>query len=181
MSANPGTFTVPTTKLPVRAVLRPEGIDDSRRDELAHASGFREGYLRAATEAAGALEQAAERLDAAGEEAAQKLAETAIELAFEISKSILGMEVDAGRYDIEKIVRESLSWSGVGRGQCTVHLHPEDFARLQGVPFRAGTEIEADTEVARGEVHVTTPRGLLVRELDEVLEAVHESLTGDQQ
>lgn len=167
-------FTVPTTKLPVRAVLRPEGIDESRRDDLSHAAGFRDGFVLAA-------DQVAERVDAASEQAQAELASSAIELALEIAKSIVAIEVDAGRYDIEKIVRESLAWSEVGRGQCIVHLHPEDFARLQGASFRAGTELEADTGVARGSVHVTTPRGLLVRELDEVFEAIRDNLTGDEQ
>lgn len=181
MSSEPNNFRVPTTLLPHKANLLPEGLDDARRDELAHAAGVREGYARATKEAAQALELAAQRLDEASEEASEQLARTAIELAFEVSRSILAMEIDAGRYDIEKIVREALSWSGVGRGNCKVHLHPEDFARVQGVPFRAGTELEPDTDVSRGDVHVTTPRGLLVRELDEALEAIHESLLGEVQ
>jgi len=171
LSAN-NNFTVPTTKLPVRAVLRPEGIDESRRDDLAHAAGFRDGFVLAA-------DKVAERVDAASEQAQAELAAAAIELALEISKSIVAVEIDAGRYDIEKIVRESLAWSEVGRGQCTVHLHPEDFARLQGASFRAGTDLESDSGVARGDVHVTTPRGLLVRELDAVFASIRDSITGD--
>ncbi len=185
MSANGNTFRVPTTALPVRATLLPQGsaagLPEDRIAELTRAAGFRAGYAQAAQEAAGALERAAERLDAASEAAREELTETAIELALEISKSILALEVEAGRYNIEKIVRESLAWSEVGRGKCTIHLNPDDVARLENVSFRAGTELEADMEVARGDVHVTTPRGLLVREVEETIQAIRDSLMGEHQ
>ena len=73
-------------------------------------------------------------------------------------------------------MRETLSFSGGARGPCTVHLHPADAGALEGVPFRSGTEIEADPSVPRGSVHVTTPHGLLVRDLDEALRSIGERL-----
>ena len=48
-------------------------------------------------------------------------------------------------------------------------------------PSAPARKLEPDTDVARGDVHVTTPRGLLVRELDEALEAIHENLLGEVQ
>lgn len=118
------------------------------------------------------LDAAAERLDAARERAETELAPFACELALAIASEILRVEVDAGRYDLERIVRETLAASGVGRGNCVVHLHPKDHEALSGIPFRSGTVLEADPEVALGEVHVTTPQGLLVRELPALLEAI---------
>jgi flagellar biosynthesis/type III secretory pathway protein FliH len=123
-------------------------------------------------EHAALLDEAAERLDAARERAEAELAPFACELALAIASEILRMEVDAGRYDLERIVRETLADSGVGRGNCVVHLNPKDRETLEGVPFRSGTVLEADPEVAPGEVHVTTPQGLLVRELPALLEAI---------
>jgi hypothetical protein len=39
--------------------------------------------------------------------------------------------------------------------------------------------IEADTEVARGDVHVSTPHGLLVRELSESVASIAERLLAE--
>ena len=150
--------------------------DLARRARAAYAEGERAGFEKAAEEAAGALQKAAERLDEAREKAESEVSEFAIELALRIAREILAREIDEGRYDIEKIVRQALSWSGIGRGSCTVHLNPEDVARLDGIPFRSGTELEGDADVACGDVHITTPQGLLVRELDECLDAIRTSL-----
>ena len=150
--------------------------DLARRAQAAYAEGERAGFERAVQETAGALQQATERLEESREKAEAEVSEFAIELALRIAREILAREIDEGRYDIEKIVRQALSWSGVGRGSCTVHLNPEDVARLDGIPFRAGTVLEADTDVECGDVHITTPQGLLVRELDECLDSIRTSL-----
>ena len=42
--------------------------------------------------------------------------------------------------------------------------------------YGAGTAVESDPGVPRGSVHVTTPQGLLVRDLDEALRAIGERL-----
>ena len=57
-----------------------------------------------------------------------------------------------------------------------MHLHPDDHARLKGVLFRSGTTLELDPNMVRGDVHLSTPRGLLVRDLDSALEAIREQL-----
>jgi hypothetical protein len=59
-----------------------------------------------------------------------------------------------------------------------VHVNPVDAERLADVPFRAGTELEADPGVPAGSVHVTTPQGLLVRDLDQALGSIREHLLG---
>jgi hypothetical protein len=60
-----------------------------------------------------------------------------------------------------------------------VHLNPDDLARLEGVRFRAGTRLEADSGVRRGDVHVESALGLLVREIDALLASVGERIAGD--
>jgi flagellar biosynthesis/type III secretory pathway protein FliH len=90
-------------------------------------------------------------------------------------------EVDAGRYDIEKIVREALQVSGAGRSECVVHLHAEDMKRLSGIAFRSATRLEADPEISRGDVHVSTPRGVVVRDLDAALASIGERLREDRE
>jgi len=138
-----------------------------------------EGERAASTRAARALELAAARLDAAREEAEAALARNAVALAVEIARTLVRKELVAGTHNIESMVREALAASGAGRGPCTVHLNPADIAQLQDVRLRAGTELEPDDAVARGDVHVETPHGLLVRENAEALRAIHERLLGE--
>lgn len=147
-----------------------------RERETAFAKGVCEGERRASQAAAGALAQACERLDRARETAVGQMTHDTLELTLEIARRLLRSEIAAGHYDMERIVREALSFSGAGRGACVVHLNPADAAALASVQFRAGTQIEADVSVARGDAHVTTPHGLLVREIDEALRAVGEHL-----
>src|SRR5262245_40035709 len=130
-------------------------------------------------QAAGALDLAAQQLAESPQQLLAEITSAVVDLASEIARAVVRSEIAAGRHDIERIVRETLSASGVGRGACVVHVHPRDAERLRGVPFRSGTEIEADPEVAEGDVHVTTPHGLLVREIDELLAAVRIRLHGE--
>jgi flagellar biosynthesis/type III secretory pathway protein FliH len=149
------------------------------REERARAAGLAQGQLEAGAGAAGALDAAAARLDAAREAALGGVTHQVIDLAVEIARTLLRVELPEGRYDLEGMVREALSFSGVERGRCVVHLNPQDAQRLSGLSFRSGTAIEADPGVARGSVHITTPQGLLVRDLDEALRAISERLHGE--
>lgn len=141
-------------------------VIEKLRDE-ARAIGVAEGMALAHAQAAQALSVAAETLEATATEAAESVAATAVELAVEIAQHMVRAEVDAGRHNVETIVRETLASGGVGRAECTVHVHPDDAAELAGVAFRSGTKIEPDVGVGRGEAQVVTPNGLLVRDFDE--------------
>lgn len=173
-------FVLPRKPAGVRVV---EGTSDefvarARRvsaDET-YARGLADGERRAFERGAGALAAAAERLDEARLKAQPELVATAIDLAVEIARAVVRCEIAAGHHGIERIVRETLASSGVGRGACVVHVNPADAERLKPIPFRTGTVVEADPEVAPGDVHVTTPHGVLVRDASEVLAAVRDRL-----
>ncbi|MCC7011016.1 MAG: hypothetical protein IT454_00525 [Planctomycetes bacterium] len=158
-------------------MLVPGGLDAWLERRLAAART--QGERLASQRAAQALERAEAKLDAAREEAAAALARSSVQLAVEIARTLVRNEIDNGRMNLERIVRDSLAASGVGRGACSVHLHPLDAAQLANVKFRSGTAIEPDEAVARGDVHVVTPNGLLVREIPEALRAIHERLLGE--
>jgi len=143
------------------------------------ARGVEEGRRLATQEAAGAMERASAELATACERLVPDLAASAVDLAVDIARSVVRNEVSLKHHDIEKIVRETLAASGVGRGACVVHVNPVDAERLKPIPFRNGTKIEADPEVAAGDVHVTTPHGVLVRDQDEVLEAIRDRIRGE--
>lgn len=148
--------------------------------EAARAAAFEEGRAAGREEAQAELGPALERLfgelDALHAAALERLAGDAAALAVEIARELVRGEIRAQRHDIERIVRETLSASGTGRGACVVHLNPRDAQRLERVHFRARTQIEPDPSVSEGDVHVTTPQGLLVRDLDHALDALCERL-----
>jgi flagellar biosynthesis/type III secretory pathway protein FliH len=149
-------------------------------EESAFARGRAEGQKAALAGAAGALLRASEIVGEAQKQAAADIARDATRLGIEIARTLLRTEIDAGRYDIERIVRETLQASGAGRGSCVVHLNPVDVGRLEGVIFRVGTRLEPDPEVPPGDVHVTTQRGLLVRDVEQALASIAERIEGDQ-
>lgn len=144
--------------------------------ELVLARARAEGERRGREAAAGVLDQAVARLRTLEQEAHVVLARTAAELALEIARTLLRSELARGNYDLETIVRETLGEAAVGRSPCVVHLNPSDHARLAELRFRSGTRLEPDEGVARGDVHVETALGLLVRDLDGILEAIGKRL-----
>jgi flagellar biosynthesis/type III secretory pathway protein FliH len=173
---------VALTRAPRAVRLVPAGLDELARD-LAEAEREvlrEEGRRSAAHDAAGALARAVERLETARGEALEQLTGDTVRLAVEIARALLHVELDAGRYDLGSIVRDALSASGVRRGESVVvHVCPVDLARLADVAFRADTRLVADGELGRGEVHVTTPHGVLVRDIDIALDGVLERLRAE--
>jgi flagellar biosynthesis/type III secretory pathway protein FliH len=175
-------------ELSVRVLAAPRGVRVVANSEAEYLGtrmrseferGVQEGRRRAVEDAASALNRAAEKLEQACAKLVPDLASSAVDLAVEIARSIVRAEVAQNHHDIEKIVRETLATSGVGRGACVVHVHPLDAERLKSVPFRSGTKLEADPEVPAGDVHITTPHGVLVRDQDEVLAAIRTRIHGE--
>ena len=152
--------------------------DENLRErlELAFAAGRAQGLATQLESGRESLEAAALRLDAARDQAEQAMPLQVVELAVAIASELLAIEVRAGSYDLERLVRSALAQSGVGRGTCVVHVAPEDAERLAQVPFRAGTSVEADPALSPGDVQITTPRGLLVREMEPALDSIREQL-----
>ncbi len=147
--------------------------------EQAYQEGLRAGVSKARDEALGTLEQAAQKLEAQREEWIEASAPLAVELARDIVRALLRVEIPNGRYDLEGIVRDALRSGSGDRSRCLVHLNPDDVALLEGVAFRSGTEVLADPDVPRGDVHLETRAGLLVREIDGGLEMIVERLLED--
>jgi flagellar biosynthesis/type III secretory pathway protein FliH len=138
-----------------------------------------EGKAAGRAEAGALLDAAVARIAAAEEEARAALARIATELALEIARTLLRKELARDGHDVERIVRDTLAEAAVGRAACVVHLNPSDHARLADVRFRGGTRIEPDEGVARGDVHVETALGLLVRDVDAALASIGRKLRED--
>ena len=159
---------------PAGAELLAHGSSAVREALLARARA--EGERRGRAAAAALLDEAVTRLAAFEDDARAALARAAAELALEIARTLLRKELPKEDYDLERIVRETRGEAAVGRAPCVVHLNPADHARLAEVRFRSGTRLEPDPGVARGDVHVETALGLLVRDLDGALEAIGKRL-----
>lgn len=158
------------------ALVRRTG--DTLQEEL-RASAQERAHTEAVRRACGALERAGEELVAAREAAEAALASDAVHLAVEIARQLLRVEIAEQNYGLEEIVRSTLAASEIKRGRCVVRLHPDDVAALKGVTFRDETEIQADVEVEPGAVVLETPKGLLVREPEAVLDDIREQLLQD--
>ncbi len=155
-----------------------EVLADERADQRAMAA-FEAGRADSVGSGAALLEAALAELDKRAERAERELTSQAVELAVEIARSLLRVRVEAGDYDLERVVRAALADSGVGRGEVSVHLHPDDHALLEGCTFRTGTRLEIDPSMPRGDVHLSTARGLLVRDVEGSLESIREQLLED--
>ena len=163
---------------PYRLAQLDQRIREADRS-AAYERGVRDGLQQAQAQAAGALEAAVERLDEARELALDQLTSAAVELSVEIARQLVQVELRAGHYDLERIVRMSLAHSGLGRGSAIVQVNPGDAERLAQVTFRAGTEIVPNNALDAGDVHVESPNGLLVREVETALESIREQLLED--
>ena len=181
MSASRVTIAVGRAPVVDAHELPLEGTDaSSALLARAYQRGFEAGAASAAQdrreEAAELLNAAADQLVARSEELTKSAAHTALELGLVVARELVLREVSNGEHDVEGIVRAALGTGGQGRGPCVVHLNPADAASLASTEFRAGTRIESDPGVRRGDVHVETSMGLIVRELDECLREVGERL-----
>lgn len=172
---------IPAHAAPIEARVSDGPFDQAlgrliqRQMQAARVQGARDARAALGVDLDGAMQ----RLDTAREQAVEQLAHSAVELALEITRSLLRAEIPEGRYDLEAIVREALAFSGTGRGRCMIHVNPSDAEKLEDVQWRAGTAIEPDPDVSRGSVHITTPQGLLVRDLDDAMGSIRERLLGD--
>ncbi len=159
-----------------------QALADERRrtlEERAFERGRACGLAELLDSRVQALEHALEQLDAAAERAQAELTHQAVELAVEIARHLLQLRVEAGDYDLERIVRGALGDADVGRGAVTVHLNPLDHEELKDVLFRAGTTLEVDPSLPRGDLHLLTARGLLVRDTQAALDSICEQLLED--
>ncbi|MHC4263225.1 MAG: FliH/SctL family protein [Planctomycetota bacterium] len=135
----------------------------------------------ARAEAATGLEQLAAGFAAEQQSITDELTRAAVTLGVEVARAILRTELDAGRYELEPVLREALGMASEGRGEARVHVSPADAERLADVRLRAGTELVPDNDCTRGEIRVESKLGQVVRDpersLDQVREALFEELS----
>lgn len=167
---------------PCSARLFQGSVDDwhATQREIARA----EGYAAAVQEATQLMDAATDRLDRDREQALRELPAFALRFAQEVARHLIRTTIQSGGHDMEGMIRDALARSGVGRGACVVHVCPDDFQKLQGITFRKGTEIQLDPALPAGSVHVATPQGLLVRDINSCVRAaaeqIYKTMSGDK-
>ncbi len=113
-----------------------------------------------------ALEQAALQLGAYRKDVVAEAEEQLLELSLGIARKVLMQEIQAGRYEIEPIIKEALCHIS-SRKDVVVRLNPEDHARSEMVLTDAermgGGEIRflADPGVGPAECVVETSEGMI--------------------
>ena len=104
-----------------------------------------------------------------------------LDLAVEIARKVLMQEIQAGRYEIEPIVKEVLRHVP-NRQDVVVRLHPEDFAacgparEAGGQEADAGVRFVADTSVPRAGCVLETPEGNVESAVEDHLDGIAEAL-----
>jgi len=117
-----------------------------------------------------------------------------LELALEIARKVLMQEIQAGRYEIDPIVKEALLHVPTGQ-DVIVHLHPDDWSACQmareEVPgsrpaglgaseassaAAGGVQFVADPGVRRGECLLETSEGVVESVVDNHLADIGEAL-----
>lgn len=127
-------------------------------------------------ELAALVDQTIEAVHAERETVESTIAESATKIALQIAQVVLRTELDEGRYELERVVRECLAKGTKGRGECQVFVCQPDFDRLQTMRLRSKTELLVDPSLKPGEVRVESPQGLVVRDPDAVLDRITEAL-----
>ena len=150
-----------------------------RRMQAAVNSGIALGRTQDRDRAARALDLACEQLGTAREHAPAMIAKTAVELAVEIARTIVHVQIESGRLGLEAMVREAAPRlrSRARRVRRAPQSARRRRARGHQVPRRHSDR--SRRSVQRGDVHVSTAQGLLVREVHDALRSVRERLLAE--
>ncbi len=107
-----------------------------------------------------------------------------VELALEIARKVLMQEVQAGRYEIDPIVKEALLHVRT-RQDVLVRLHPDDWAACQtareaeGSAGAGNVRFVADPSVRRAACLLETSEGMVESTMEANLENIAEALKED--
>jgi flagellar assembly protein FliH len=132
-----------------------------------------------------AFEAAAGELARLKDELVAETESHVLDLAVETAGRILHQEIQAGRYEIDAIVRDALRCAPAAR-DVVVRLHPADHAHLQataGEPESApqcAVRLVPDPGLGRAECVVETAEGTMDARHESQLEQAHKALARDE-
>jgi flagellar assembly protein FliH len=128
-----------------------------------------------------ALENGLAKLDTLRAELIRQAEQQLVELALDIARTALMQEIQAGRYEIDPIVKAALQ-QVPPRQTVVAHLHPEDLARCQMAGESSegggtGIRFVADPSVPRAECVLATSQGSVQFSLSDNLGRIGEALS----
>ncbi len=139
--------------------------------------------LDAAIEALGA---AADEFRRTQEQLIDEQEQHVVALALEVARKVLMQEVQAGRYEIEPIIKEALLHVSV-RKDVVVHLNPEDYTVCEMAQQQAGgarntgdLHFVADPMVARAACVLETSQGVVDSSVEGHLDEIAKALKGNE-
>lgn len=160
---------VPSDPTAVRAALkeaRLEGFDAGLREGMHRANASWSQLLREI------LESTVRGVEQIRHETRQALCDCEVpllEMAVDLASRIVACEIDAGRYDIGKIVEQAMAGFDPGGSDLTVRVNPQDFdqvaAILDAVQGPVPVRLLSDSEVSRGAVRLESARASLPAEI----------------
>jgi flagellar assembly protein FliH len=171
VTAAPANLAAPTG-------ARPAAVSPAKAQEaLAEAQARLEEERGHLAETRAALEKALDGLRVAEREVLAGAEAQVLELALAIAGKVLMQEIEAGRFQMEPVVREALRHAP-SRRDVVVHLSPPDAAAWQpGAAVSAtGLKIVADAALNRGDCLVETAEAAVLTTVPERLEAVAKTL-----
>ena len=162
------------------AAPTPEQIEQAVQERLGP-------EVQALRQARGALEQGLGQVRQLGEQVRKQAEDHVLALALEIARKVLMQTVEAGQYEVEPIVRAALERLP-GRGDVTVHLHPDDLARCElAQPAEggeagpgAGVRFVSDPAVPPAGCRVASGQGTVASDVQTSFAAVAAALTGNE-
>lgn len=129
-----------------------------------------------------ALEQAMEQLRARQEQLVRQAEGQMVDLAIQIARKVLMQEIQAGRYEIDPIVKEALASLPV-RQEVLVRLHPADLAscelaRQGGAEAPGAVRFVGDASIPKAHCLLETSQGVVESTVDGHLVRVAQALKG---
>lgn len=140
---------------------------EQKKDEMTH-------VLAAMDKAAGEVKQAHEK---AFSEYPGQIAK----LSVEIAKRILSQSVDRGDYDIEEIIKKTLTVAPTS-DNCVVKLNPVDMQKAQELlgekpdSIAANIRFISDEGIGRAQCVLETPKGIVEYFIDDQLNRIAEAI-----
>ena len=140
-----------------------------------------EGQKKALQQTCQVMQQAADQLSETCQALFHDHRDQIAQLAVEIARVVLMQKVLEGAYDIEAIVKESLSHAPT-REDVSIRVNPQDLADCCAAQSRetdkafVGVQFVADHGVGRAECVLESPRGVIQSMIDEHLHKIGEAL-----
>lgn len=179
------TIRLPRKIAAVRIIGGPGTADQavaravSEADVQARAGAMVDAKIRQLASAIQAVEAAAAQIEAERQQVMKQAEAEMVDLAVNIARKVLMQEIQAGRYEIDPIVKEALG-SVQQRQGIVVHLNPADLARCE-TARQAGdaadaVQFVADESIPPAQCLVETTQGPVESTLEGHLEQVADAL-----